>query len=111
MNGDLIKTAIKIEEAIRNQNYTVLIVNKKRFSKGKTIEQLAREFVYKEDQLLEYVCNTIIYKWLVDHNDDRYKDFSYILKPDNIKIELKDVSFDELIEFISPETHKTNNKD
>lgn len=107
MNGDITHAALKIEEAIKNKNYTVIIVNKKRFSKDKTKEQLASEFIYKEDQLLEYVCNTIIYKWLADHKDDRYKDFSYILKPNNIQISLKDVSFDELIEFISPETHKT----
>jgi len=107
MNNYLYEIFLKIEKQIKSNNYTVLIFNKKSFCNGKTNKQLAKEFIYQESKLGEYVCNTIICKWFIDHKDNRYKDFSYILKPLGIRIPLKNVSFDELIEFISPETHKT----
>lgn len=107
---------LKIEEQLKAGHYTIRIPNKKLFQElfhvagTKTIEDLAETFTFEETQTDEYVCNILIYKWLRDHKDTRAKDFSLILQPEHIKVDLKDVSFDELMHFISPETKKTQAK-
>ena len=89
---------LKLEDHFQNGNYICQPVNQKKF----------KEFTFDKAQLDEYVCNTLIYKWFVDHKDHRCKDFTYILKPDKkVQVDMKNVSFEELLNFISPQTKKT----
>ena len=116
---------LKLEEHIKNKNYVLKVINKKRFKKQfekkkeKTIfdifvepepqeEDIEQYFVFDEKQIDEYVCNLMICKWLWDHKDSRYRDFTFILKPNQIKIDLREVSFNDFMHFISPQTKKTN---
>ena len=113
---------LKLEEHIQNKNYILKIINKKRFRKQFIKEQkkpdipdifeeqpeqeksLDQYFIFDEKQIDEYICHLLIYKWLLDHKDTRYRDFTFILKPNRIKIDMRDISFEDLIHFMSPQT-------
>ena len=114
------KLFIRAERHIKNKDYVVRIINAKRFKEcyvpienfeenifdsPKKIEEY---FVFDEQKTDEYICNLLIYKWLEDHKDSRYKDFSFILKPYNVQFDMRDVSFDDLLKFISPQTEKSS---
>jgi hypothetical protein len=117
---------VKLEEHINDRNYVLKIIDRKRFKKQfvkekeVTIfdifgelevcegqENLENQFVFDEKQIDEYVSNLMICKWLYDHRDTRYRDFTYILRPNKIQIDMRNVSFDELMKFMSPQTKKT----
>ena len=114
---------LKLEEHITNKNYVLKVINKKRFKeqfekkKEETIfdifgepepqeENIEQYFVFDEKQIDEYVCNLMICKWLWDHKDSRCRDFTFILRPNKVQIDLREVSFDDLMHFISPQTKK-----
>ena len=121
MNEKLEKLFIDIEDNIRKGKYELLIIDKKRFAVKyvKTIqptlydsfdnveENLESYFVFDEKRIVEYVGNFIVFKWLMDRHDNRRLDFTYVLKPTEIEVDMADVSIQELIGFISPQTVKS----
>lgn len=59
------------------------------------------------EQLMDTAANYLIYKWSQDHQDKR---FSFRLKEiiiPTIEPDLSNILFEELLEFLSPETIKT----
>jgi len=121
VNEKLEKLFINIEEDIREGKYELLIIDKKRFAVKyvKTIqptlydsfdnveENLESYFVFDEKRIVEYVGNFIVFKWLMDRHDNRRLDFTYVLQPTEIEADMADVSIQELIGFISPQTVKS----
>tara|TARA_Y100000310_G_C20698245_1_gene827249 strand:- start:1121 stop:1483 length:363 start_codon:yes stop_codon:yes gene_type:complete len=117
----LCKLFLKAEEKLKNNDYDTVIVNRKKFKKKFvqldkseseifTKRNMKKYFVFNEDEIDEYICNLLIYKWLIDHKDKRYNNFTVILKPKNTQFDLKKVSFNELLHFISPQTKKVGIK-
>jgi len=54
---------------------------------------------------IEQAQHYMLYQWFKSHNDPRYKDvLEYVFIPRKVKCPMKDVSFDELLAFLSPET-------
>ena len=114
------KLFLRAERHIKNRNYTVKVVNVKKFKEKYIIKEDFMEdiftppkdtekyFIFDEEKVDEYICNLLIYKWLKDHKDTRYKDFSCILKPNNVPFDMRKISFNELLQFISPQTKKTD---
>ena len=54
----------------------------------------------------EAVVNFILYKWCIDHEKLHYKVMDHVVVPRGIIVNLKDVSFSELLEFFSPDALK-----
>lgn len=114
---------LRLEEHIANGNYVLKVINKDRF-KGKFIrpyenlfntvteveetrEYFAKHYTLDPKDIDEQVCNLMICKWLLDHKDKRYRDFTFVLKPNKSPIDMRHVSFEDLMHFISPQTRKT----
>ena len=113
---------LKCEKEIKNKNYNILIVNKSLFKQkhqeSRTDEcyiygvegavEIKEYFEFNDEMVVNYTCDYFVYKWLKDHKDLRYKNFSIVLEPLHIIVDLKDISFNEFLCFISPETKRTN---
>jgi len=115
----LIKLFLKAVENIKNDNWQLEIVNQENFrrlyanemslfSDEDAFESLE---IFQKENIDEYAANFLLYKWLKDHNDDRYKDFSFIIKPYNLQFDMREVELKDLIKFVSPETWKTMEED
>jgi hypothetical protein len=119
-NQYLTKLFLKIVENIENDNWQLEIINTKKFRKNVLKDEMslysdedAFEIleIFDKENIDEYAANFLLYKWLKDHNDKRYREFSYVIKPYNKQIIMENISLEELIEFISPETWKTMEND
>ncbi len=128
MNEDyLVQLFLKLEERIQKRKFSLKIFHKGRFVEQfvpqqemniwnlfgmnqKFDENLRQHFVFEDNKLDEYVCNMMICKWLFDHKDHRYRDFTFVLKPHKTVIDMQKVSLQELMDFISPQTQKTRSQ-
>ena len=115
---------LKLENQFLSKHYILKIMNRRKFrkqfmqelnlfdmfdEKGKE-KNVKQFFVFNEKMIDEYVCNFMIYKWLYDHHDKRCRDFTFVLIPRGMRANMKDISFEDLMHFISPQTKKTNEK-
>jgi len=107
---------LKASAHIREGNWEVEIVNRKNFrelhSKDKlklyTDEDAFKALnMFDENRIDEYAIDFLLYKWLQDHNDKRYRVFSFVIKPYNRQFVMTDISFEDIMYFVSPETRKT----
>lgn len=119
MNKYLSELFLELEEHIQQGRYNIKIIDRKKFKKKFIVKgdgllsselgdnSLENMFIFDEYKIDEYVCDLIIYEWLLDHKDERYKDFTFILIPKGIDVDMGNVTIEELINFISPQTNKT----
>ena len=103
---------------ISEGDWSLIIVNRKRFRRlylqgqlSLSSEEEAFEALnmFEQRSIEEYAIDFLLYKWLKDHNDRRYKEFSYIISPYNRQFIMEDISFEDIMHFVSPETKKTSN--
>ena len=120
--NSLLELFLKCEEEIKNKNYKIIIVNeslfKQKYSDSRYDEcyiygvegeiRIEEYFKFNDEMVIDYVCDYFVYKWLKDHEHLRYKNFPVVLEPSNVIVDLKDISFNEFIDFISPEDKRTN---
>jgi len=116
----LIKLFLKAIENIENDNWQLEIVNTKQFrnnvlknemslfSDEEAFENLE---IFQKEDIDEYAANFLLYKWLKDHNDQRYRHFSFVIKPYNLQFDMREIGFEDLMKFVSPETWKTLEKE
>jgi len=113
----LIDLFTKASENISDGNWSLEIVNTKvfrnnvlknrmsLFSDEDAFEQLE---IFDKNNVDEYAVDFLLYKWLKDHDDKRYRNFSFVIRPHNRQFDMREVSFEDIMHFVSPETKKTS---
>jgi len=114
----LTKLFLKACKHIANGDWKLIIVNRKRFRKLHINQQflLTSEEeafttlnMFEQRSIEEYAVDFLLYKWLNDNNDTRWKEFSYIISPYNRQFIMENIEFEDIMHFVSPETKKTSN--
>ena len=114
----------KCERKIEEGDYTIIIPNKSNFKDKyvqpyhkknggvfkKTSKAIEEYFEFNNNMIISYVFDFLLYKWLKDHGDSRYKDFSCILKPCRVRANLKSIPFQEIFYFVSPASKRADEK-
>lgn len=60
------------------------------------------------EQLLDEAANYFLYKWCLDHHDNRFTPARVVVPV--IEPDLSAITFDQLVELLSPATVETRNK-
>lgn len=64
-----------------------------------------------EDTLYNEAAKFLLYSWSITHGKRTHELFEYLYIPNDVVYNnIKNVSFQELLYFISPQTEKTNDK-
>jgi type I restriction-modification system DNA methylase subunit len=97
--------------------WDITVINRKHFRNLHSKNQLSLSSeedaftalnMFAQRSIEEYAIDFLLYKWLKDHDDERYKEFSFIISPYNRQFDMRGISFEDIMHFVSPETKKTS---
>jgi len=105
----------QILKRYKAKQYTRIVINKSLLStetaEGSCFEPEPQKLKIKKikgHEAQTEAINFLLYKWFKSRKDNRYKTIlDYVYKPINIKIKMKDIPFDDLLAFLSPQTIET----
>ena len=78
------------------------------FVEQPNINKVIEKVEWSTERLHQEVVKFLLYKWCIDNTDNRYKDiYQSVVIPKDINGDLKNVPFNEILMFISPQTKIT----
>lgn len=109
----------QILKRYKAKQYTRIVINKSLLSteaaEGSCFEPEPKKLKIKKltgHEAQTEAINFLLYRWFISHKDNRYKGvLDYVYKPKNMKMSRKEVPFDELLAFLSPQTIETMKDD
>jgi hypothetical protein len=62
-------------------------------------------FIFDDFKITEYVSDFLAYQLLIDKNDERWKMLSFVLKPKDLKIDMGNITLEDLLDFNYPHSN------
>ena len=97
-------------KSFKNKNYKLIPFVEEEYIMCDPKDVVVFPKIIENDKIIDEALNTLLYEWMDDHKDTRYKEcLKYVFVTTDFDVDLSKVSFEELMHFVSPQTKKTNN--